>query len=595
MDSKEIISILKSLIKQLKEIRKPSSELSDEISLEIGEKEVQLIRKISVCFEEILSDKLIIKTQKDQNNFWILITKHFNNPLVSFCRKYDKYEMNNTKKGEIWIFLSILEKSFSESIKEIYNHNLEEKFYEKNSIFRKCKFEIINELNELNQIHFVNIKNKDYERYQEFLKNNLFLNDESNNNYSNSNLPSSPIFNNFNNRDKAQSIFSHISEIPLINIDIDSNSTKKDKSNESIHIFQEEKEFTTKKYVFSSKIINNFYSFKEYIPLENINLIIDNHIDNDINNINNEEEINLSKSIDKEPKVSSELKLNPINIQYLPTDKLYEIDEEREYTKNDIIIYKKIKRRISNCLLLYINKYYKKTLCHKFKKHNMHNRPISLKKQNYQCYICLKKFSMSLNIPTEPIFWCSYYMRFVCKNCIDNEYSIIPYFIFEKWCFDKFSISKRAKITLDKWYNKPIIYFKNEDKLLTKIKSLNKIIEIKHVINNILNFMKCKNKFKFIEEKLGEYEYLALKEYLFSLRDLVEINSQTFYKKIVDLKDKFINHISGECLECNYDGEICSTCCLDIKIFFYDFEKVFFCKICRKSFHRKCIGLGHFH
>ena len=591
MNSKEIMPTLKHLIKQLKEIRKPTFELSNEISLDIGEKEAQLIRKISVCFEEILSDKLILENEKD-HNCWTLITKHFNNPLVSFCRKYDNNEIN-IKRGEIWIFLSILEKSFSDSIKEIYNQNLEVKFYEKNSFLSKYKIEIINELNELNQIHFINIRNQDYDRYLDFLANNRLINNESNNYHSNNNLPSSI---SVNNRDVLQSDFSHISDIPLLNEEISPNeSNKKNKSNQFIHIFEEEKEFTAKKYAdFSSKIINNFYSFCKYIPSENINLIIDN----DINNINNEDEINASKSIDKEHKLSSELKLNPINLKYLPTDKLYEINdnsEEREYNKNDIIIYKKMKRPISNCLLLYLNKYYKKTLHYKFKKHNLHNRPISLKKQNYQCYICLKRFSFFLNIPTEPIFWCSYYMRFVCKNCIDNDYSIIPYFIFEEWCFDKFSISKRAKIILDKWYNKPIIYFKNEDKLLTKIKPLNKVIVIKKVINNILNFMKCKNKYKFIEEKLGEYEYLTLKEYLFSLRDLVEINNQTFYKKIVSFKNKFIKHISDECLECKYDGEFCNICYLGSKIYFYDFENVIYCKTCRKSFHKKCIGIGHFH
>ena len=109
---------------------------------------------------------------------------------------------------------------------------------------------------------------------------------------------------------------------------------------------------------------------------------------------------------------------------------------------------------------LYLNQFYKKAPYHKFYKHNLDNKPITLKEQNYQCYTCYKKFSLFLNIPMKQIFWCSYYMRFVCKDCIDNEYSIIPYFVLKKWCFDKFSISKKAKSTLLKWYDKPIIYFK---------------------------------------------------------------------------------------------------------------------------------------
>jgi hypothetical protein len=190
-------------------------------------------------------------------------------------------------------------------------------------------------------------------------------------------------------------------------------------------------------------------------------------------------------------------------------------------------------------------------------------------------------------------------MRFVCKDCIDDELSIIPYFVLKKWCFEKFSVSKKAKNILLKWYNKPIIYFEKSDKtekLLKKIPQLNKVIEIKKAIHNIFDFMKCENAFKFLEETLGEYDYLTLKEYIFSMRDLVEINNKTFYKKIVQFKNKLVAHLSGQCTACFCEGEICSRCGFDERIFFYDINKVFYCKKCRKCFHKKCIGIiGHIH
>ena len=64
-------------------------------------------------------------------------------------------------------------------------------------------------------------------------------------------------------------------------------------------------------------------------------------------------------------------------------------------------------------------------------------------------------------------------MRFVCKNCIDTEVSIIPHFVLKKWCFDKYSISKKAKNTLRYWYDKPVIIFNKNDKILEKIQQLN--------------------------------------------------------------------------------------------------------------------------
>ena len=57
-------------------------------------------------------------------------------------------------------------------------------------------------------------------------------------------------------------------------------------------------------------------------------------------------------------------------------------------------------------------------------------------------------------------------MHFVCKNCIDNEYSVIPYFILANWSFEKFPISRKAKSILEKWYNKPIICFKKDESII---------------------------------------------------------------------------------------------------------------------------------
>ena len=159
---------------------------------------------------------------------------------------------------------------------------------------------------------------------------------------------------------------------------------------------------------FSPCIVNDFYTFnnnikeskikKEKIENEKEKNEYKNNIINDI--INEEEEINNNNS--EKQKHKSGLNLNPKNSKHLPTDNLYEINEKtdkKEYNKNDKLIYKKQLRPISNCLLLYLNKYYKKAPYHKFYKNNINNRPITLKDQNYQCYICLKKISVFFNIP----------------------------------------------------------------------------------------------------------------------------------------------------------------------------------------------------
>ena len=638
-ESKQILSNLSKTIKQLKQLHTTSFGVAQEKASELEKKESALITKLVGSFHEILSDNFIFKNQQNQKdmpieekkenkNYWTFISKHFNTPVMRYCVIFDKNESNNdsVKKGKNWIKFSILEKSFSDSINEIYKQGLDKMYYEQNAILRKYKSEINNILKELQEIQFINILSKDYQKYLDFLKKSQNQSDNKENNSDNElKLGQSPIpkkrtikrgsiiFNGFflnSIYDSDMSCITNQNELledgdynELLNYDFGDSSHLT--PNFEINNEESEKNFTFQKFAdFTPSIVNNFYTFsfnedekeKEKEKEKNINNSIINSINDDIAN---EDEINSSKNKEVKRRNKHDLIFNPKKLKYLPTDNLYEISEKtltKDYNKNDKLTYKKKKREISNSLLLYLNKYYKKAPFYKFSKHNLHNKPISLQQQNYQCYICHKKFSMIFSIPIEQVFWCSYYMRYVCKDCIEDEYFIIPYFILEKWCFEKFSISKKAKKTLLNWYDKPIIYIKKNDKLLRKVPYLNKVIEIKKSINNIFDFMKCENKFKFVEETLGEYEYLALKEYIFSLRDLVEINKKIFYQKLKEFRNKFIKHISGECPECLFKGEICKRCGSDEMIYFYDFENVFYCKICKKSFHRKCIGLvGHVH
>ena len=637
MESNEIFEELNNAIRQLKQLQTKLLGANQEKASEIEKKESSLVIRIVGCFHEILLDNFIPNKKEQskspenkENNsyYWDFISKHFNTPVVFFCRMLEKGELNNNtinsinpyhQKGKSWIYFSILEKTFYDSINEIYKQGLDKIYYEKDSILRKEKKQIMNILNQLQEIQFINIKSKDFEKYLDFTKKNKSKSiiDEETPEFD-LKVGQSPIigqrslnmgsrdskmfFLNSNNRDMSSIIFQ--SEYIDNDNENDYNIFLHQENLEILDLSKGEEEngpkFDCKKYAdFSPNIVDNFYSFnlkkdedKKENEDEQNNLNL-----NSINDMLNDEEFNSSGKNEEELKCKSGLVLNPKISKFLPIDKLYKIDEktlEKEYNKNDKLIYKKNKRTITNCLLLYLNKYYKKAPYHKFYKHNLHNRPITLKKQNYQCYICLKKFSLVFDIPVEEIFWCSYYMRFVCKNCIDDEYSIIPYFVLKKWCFEKFSISKKAKNILLKWYNKPIIYFKDYDKLVKKIPQLKKVIEVKKVINNIFNIMKCKNKFDFIDEKLGEYEYLALEGYLFSMKDLVEINNKKFYKKIVQFKNLFIKHISGECPDCLFEGQTCSKCGSEEKIFFYNTDNVYYCKECHISLHQKCLGLvGH--
>ena len=359
MESNDIIIQLQNIINQLKQINITSLNISEGNKLEIKEKELLLIKKIVGCFDEILSDKLNIKNEnikepkQNKNYYWTFISHHFNNPLVHFCVINDKSELsslnedeNLIQKGENWIFLSILEETFSDSINEIYKYGLDEIYYEKDSILRKYKSEIMDILKELKQIQFINIKNKDYEKYLEYLTNNKVLNDKNKSNF-NSKTQESPIFDSTTSHNHC--IFSEISMIPFLkNFGIDNSDTdykihiERDIKN-GIQNSQEEKDFIYEKSGdFAPKIINEFYTF---IPnLDEKNEIINEEKkqkeDKNPINIHNNNNIsceNINSSFDKnsnselnsseeEPKSNHKLILNPKISRFLPTDNLYEIN-----------------------------------------------------------------------------------------------------------------------------------------------------------------------------------------------------------------------------------------------------------------------------
>jgi len=295
-ESKQILSNLSKTIKQLKQLHTTSFGVAQEKASELEKKESALITKLVGSFHEILSDNFIFKNQQNQKdmpieenkenkNYWTFISKHFNTPVMRYCVIFDKNESNNdsVKKGKNWIKFSILEKSFSDSINEIYKQGLDKMYYEQNAILRKYKSEINNILKELQEIQFINILSKDYQKYLDFLKKSQNQSDNKENNSDNElKLGQSPIpkkrtikrgsiiFNGFflnSIYDSDMSCITNQNELledgdynELLNYDFGDSSHLT--PNFEINNEESEKNFTFQKFAdFTPSIVNNFYTF----------------------------------------------------------------------------------------------------------------------------------------------------------------------------------------------------------------------------------------------------------------------------------------------------------------------------------------------
>ena len=612
MSHEKIKEDLNLLIKELNQYL-PMTKESKLMTSEISNKISELLDKIVNNFYQILIDLFL-----NEENLWNFISKHVNKFVTKFCIIYEKNDPNEDefegppfeKKGKNWIFLSILENSFYNSMKEIYQ-------YKENNLMNDVT--LINILQTLDEMEFDKIYNEDFQNYLNYLKENELLQTKEEDFFCFSPIMTKRSQNHKDNDDNENFIIAQDNEMDsiyqeydlnIINIKseyfdfqnkdsdislIDLNQKNKKNYQKSTFYNKIEKpeEFEFKKAAdLGPSIVDNFYTF---IPKIKSRITYDDGQDsNIIISSVNEEEFGLNNHLNNcDTRKDSGLKLyTKENFRHLPSDELYEKKDSNYDIRNDYI--NKNKKRPKNSLILYLNYFYKKVDFFKFETNNFAEKSIILKEQNYQCYICLKKFSHFFNIPLEGIYWCSYYMRFVCKECIAEEYSIIPQFILKEWCFDKFPISKKAKDLIYKWYEKPIIYLKQkEDKEIIK-KIPEEVLRLKKKIRRIFNYMKCEDAFDFIEKKIPDYKYILLKEKIFSLKDLIDMhNSSKFIQKLKKIEEILLNHINNECNECKYEGEYCLVCQSEEKIYFYDTKNIFYCHSCSKSFHKECLTLEH--
>ncbi len=138
-------------------------------------------------------------------------------------------------------------------------------------------------------------------------------------------------------------------------------------------------------------------------------------------------------------------------------------------------------------------------------------------------------------------------MRYICQDCVSDEYSVIPAFVLKCWKFKKFQISKSARSLLTEWYDKPVIHIKRRDFIIKESSLLYTAIVLKRKIHKIFDLMKCEKAESFVTSTLGLQKYFILRETLFSLKDLVDIYEYRLINRLKELLKKFENHILIDC------------------------------------------------
>ena len=76
---------------------------------------------------------------------------------------------------------------------------------------------------------------------------------------------------------------------------------------------------------------------------------------------------------------------------------------------------------------------------------------------------------------------------------------------------------------------------------------LRQAIILKRKLHKIFDMMNCKSAEDFVLNTLKEYKYFVLKQNVFSMKDLCEINDYSLIFKLQDFFFKFENHLRKEC------------------------------------------------
>jgi hypothetical protein len=124
-----------------------------------------ILKNIIYEYDAILSHKLKVGNSSgnlrnidtESMHYWEFMSKYFRITSVKFINNiYNRVETNK-EKGLAWLCISIIEKSFYETLREIYNQSFELKFYQFDALLIEKKQEILALTNKLNLIHYFDI------------------------------------------------------------------------------------------------------------------------------------------------------------------------------------------------------------------------------------------------------------------------------------------------------------------------------------------------------------------------------------------------------------------------------------------------------
>jgi hypothetical protein len=132
-----------------------------------------ILKNLIYEYDAILSHKLKLSNssgnlREDNQHYWNYISKYFRITSVKFINNIYTRVETNKEKGLAWLCISIIEKSFYESLREIYNQAFDIRFYQFDSLFIEKKYDILALTQKLSLFHYFDIDLEIIKEYNDY-------------------------------------------------------------------------------------------------------------------------------------------------------------------------------------------------------------------------------------------------------------------------------------------------------------------------------------------------------------------------------------------------------------------------------------------
>nr|XP_033798653.1 differentially expressed in FDCP 8 homolog isoform X2 [Geotrypetes seraphini] len=210
-----------------------------------------------------------------------------------------------------------------------------------------------------------------------------------------------------------------------------------------------------------------------------------------------------------------------------------------------------------------------------------------LDSQDYRCTECRAPVSLRA-VPSEAR-QCDYTGQYYCSNCHWNDLAVIPARVIHNWDFEPRKVSRCTMRYLALMVGRPVLKLRETNPLLFNY--VEELVEIRLRQDILLMkpyFITCKEAMEArLLLQLQDRQHFVENDEMYSLQDLIDINSGRLGCSLTEIHTTFAKHIKLDCERCQAKGFVCELCKEGDVLFPFD-SHTSVCQDCSAVFHRDC-------